>query len=125
MNSNPEVVIFFVLGIFVGMLFSQVWKILTRPATQDGVDEAPPGNHRYRYDNTKMVFAVRTDLKMGKGKIAAQCGHACLGVYESAKRRDSDYWQRSMSDWQESGTKKICLKVKTEDELVEIYKNAK
>lgn len=32
----------------------------------------------------KMVFVVRADLKMGKGKVAAQCGHAALGAYEQA-----------------------------------------
>ncbi|KAJ1508563.1 Peptidyl-tRNA hydrolase protein 2, mitochondrial, partial [Coelomomyces lativittatus] len=32
----------------------------------------------------KMVFVVRTDLGMGKGKIASQCCHACLAAYEQA-----------------------------------------
>ncbi|OHT08237.1 putative peptidyl-tRNA hydrolase 2 [Tritrichomonas foetus] len=27
------------------------------------------------------VFIVRRDLKMGKGKICAQCGHAALGLF--------------------------------------------
>lgn len=26
----------------------------------------------------KMVLVVRTDLKMGKGKIASQCSHAAI-----------------------------------------------
>jgi PTH2 family peptidyl-tRNA hydrolase len=30
----------------------------------------------------KLVMVVREDLKMGKGKIGAQCGHATLGAYE-------------------------------------------
>jgi PTH2 family peptidyl-tRNA hydrolase len=29
----------------------------------------------------KLVMIVRTDLKMGKGKIAAQCCHAAVGAY--------------------------------------------
>ena len=29
-----------------------------------------------------MVLVVRADLKMGKGKIGAQCGHAVLGAYK-------------------------------------------
>lgn len=29
-----------------------------------------------------MVLVVRSDLKMGKGKIGAQCGHAVLGAYK-------------------------------------------
>lgn len=28
--------------------------------------------------STKMVLIVRTDLKMGKGKIASQCSHAAI-----------------------------------------------
>ena len=31
---------------------------------------------------TKMVMAVRMDLKMGKGKIAAQCCHAAVAAFK-------------------------------------------
>ena len=31
-------------------------------------------------DEFKMVLVVRNDLKMGKGKAAAQCSHATLGI---------------------------------------------
>ena len=31
---------------------------------------------------TKMVMAVRMDLKMGKGKIAAQCCHAAVSAFK-------------------------------------------
>jgi PTH2 family peptidyl-tRNA hydrolase len=34
----------------------------------------------------KMVLVVNQELKMGKGKIAAQCGHAVLGAYKRAKK---------------------------------------
>lgn len=34
--------------------------------------------------NHKMVFVVRTDLGMGKGKIAAQCCHAAVMCYQKA-----------------------------------------
>ena len=36
----------------------------------------------------KMVMVVRTDLKMGNGKVAAQCCHACLGLYKSQLKKD-------------------------------------
>ena len=38
------------------------------------------------YQDVKMVLVVRNDLKMGKGKLGAQCGHATLGTYSVAKR---------------------------------------
>lgn len=34
----------------------------------------------------KMVLCVNMELSMGKGKIAAQCGHATLGAYKRAAR---------------------------------------
>ena len=36
---------------------------------------------KYPLDHIKMVLVVREDLKMGKGKIGAQCGHATLAAY--------------------------------------------
>ena len=36
---------------------------------------------QYPPQEIKMVMVVRDDLKMGKGKMGAQCGHATLGAY--------------------------------------------
>uniref|UniRef100_A0A183ENL0 peptidyl-tRNA hydrolase n=1 Tax=Gongylonema pulchrum TaxID=637853 RepID=A0A183ENL0_9BILA len=36
----------------------------------------------------KMVFVVNMSLKMGTGKLAAQVGHATLGVYRLAQRSE-------------------------------------
>jgi peptidyl-tRNA hydrolase, PTH2 family len=54
-----------------------------------------------------MVLVVRNDLKMGKGKIAAQCGHAAVGAYETAQRKLPQIVRR----WQNSGCAKIAVKV--------------
>ena|SRR3990167_1284525 len=35
-----------------------------------------------RLSDPKMVLVVRTDLKMGVGKIASQCSHAAVMLYE-------------------------------------------
>ncbi|XP_041761952.1 probable peptidyl-tRNA hydrolase 2 isoform X2 [Anopheles merus] len=69
----------------------------------------------------KMVLVVRNDLKMGKGKIAAQCGHAAVGAYESGVRNTPAAIQK----WQNGGQAKIALKVDTEEAMMEIYRTAK
>nr|XP_040241008.2 probable peptidyl-tRNA hydrolase 2 [Anopheles coluzzii] len=69
----------------------------------------------------KMVLVVRNDLKMGKGKIAAQCGHAAVGAYESGVRNTPAVIRK----WQNGGQAKIALKVDTEEAMMEIYRTAK
>uniref|UniRef100_A0A182XX79 peptidyl-tRNA hydrolase n=1 Tax=Anopheles stephensi TaxID=30069 RepID=A0A182XX79_ANOST len=69
----------------------------------------------------KMVLVVRNDLKMGKGKIAAQCGHAAVGAFESGLHNTP----KAIRKWQNSGQAKIALKVESEVALMEIYRSAK
>jgi len=66
----------------------------------------------------KQVIAVRADLQMGKGKMAAQAAHASLGAYRNA----SAY---ARNEWEESGEKKVVVKVKDLEELMHFYKKAK
>lgn len=68
-----------------------------------------------------MVLVVRNDLKMGKGKIAAQCGHASVGAYETGLKKCPQLVHR----WNSSGSAKIAVKVESEQELNEIYRKAK
>ena len=62
----------------------------------------------------KMVLCVRTDLKMGKGKMCAQCGHATLGAYQDSL----DACPSAVKVWETIGQAKIALKVQSEDELL-------
>ncbi len=71
---------------------------------------------------TKMVLVVREDLKMGKGKIGAQCGHATLGSYKQVKKLaegGSKFWKKVLDSysWGMGLHKKICLKANSEQEL--------
>ena len=72
-------------------------------------------------EEIKMVLVVREDLKMGKGKIGAQCGHATLGAYRAvqSKAKDSEFWRKVIENysWGMGLHKKICLKVTSEQEL--------
>ncbi len=38
----------------------------------------------------KQVIIIRTDLKMGKGKIGSQCAHASLAAFLKAKKDPLD-----------------------------------
>lgn len=76
-------------------------------------DTAPRGQY-------KMVLVVRNDLKMGKGKIGAQCGHASVGAYQSGMQKMKAVMRR----WENSGCAKICVKVESETELMNIRRGA-
>ena len=69
----------------------------------------------------KQAVVVRTDLQMGKGKIAAQVAHASLSAAEEAMRRRAEWYEA----WKDGGQAKVVLKVKSEDELREIHKKAR
>ncbi|KAL0709621.1 hypothetical protein Bca4012_016599 [Brassica carinata] len=72
-------------------------------------------------DDFKMVLVVRNDLKMGKGKIAAQCSHATLGLYKKLVRRAP----KALTCWEECSQPKVVVKIETEDEMLELQERAK
>lgn len=57
-------------------------------------------------DNYKLVLVIRTDLKMGKGKIAAQCAHAAVAAYKAATK-----YPEFLYAWEKCGQAKITVKV--------------
>ena len=76
--------------------------------------------------NTKQMIVMRRDLKMRKGKIAAQSGHACLNAVLMALRKEDRLEDLTegpggialrptakaptpLSVWLESGTAKVCV----------------
>lgn len=61
---------------------------------------------------------VRTDLKLGKGKLAAQVAHAAVESFLKTPEKDQ-------KKWIDENQKKIVLKVKNEKDLIEIYEKAK
>lgn len=60
----------------------------------------------------KQCIVIRGDLKLSKGKSAAQAAHASILSYELSKRRDKRKWKMQ-------GQKKVILKVNS---LEDIYK---
>jgi PTH2 family peptidyl-tRNA hydrolase len=68
----------------------------------------------------KQVLVFRADLKMGKGKIAAQAGHAAISAADEAHKRHRTWWDA----WMFEGQRKIAVKVKDEAELAEVERQA-
>lgn len=62
----------------------------------------------------KLALVVRTDLGMGRGKIAAQVAHAavCAAV--------RNYGRPAFTAWLREGQPKVVLKVADEDQLGEV-----
>ena len=88
-----------------------------------------------------MMIVMRRDLKMRKGKIAAQAGHACIEAVLMALKKEERLGELELtaegmalktagkpvtpiSDWFEYGCAKVCVYVDSEEALMEIAKKA-
>ncbi len=67
-------------------------------------------------EECKMVIVMRTDLKMSKGKIAAQAAHAAVNCAFASKKKDP----KNFDKWMSEGQKKVVVKVNSEKELFEV-----
>ncbi len=66
----------------------------------------------------KQAIVIRNDLKMSKGKIAAQSCHASVNCFKKSDKND-------ISKWESSGAKKVVLKVNSLQDLLELNTIAK
>lgn len=90
---------------------------------------------------SKMMIVMRRDLKMRKGKIAAQAGHACIDAIlmalnkegrmndlevtsEGLALKSTDKQSSPLSDWFTCGSAKVCVYVDSEEALLDIAKKA-
>jgi len=72
----------------------------------------------FRY---KQVIVFRSDLRLSKGKIASQAGHAAVSATEETRKHRKEWWKA----WIGEGQCKIAVKVKSEKELLQLEKQAK
>jgi pyroglutamyl-peptidase len=92
LRSNPELVIETIFS-----LESASAPALAPVAPLPSRGLRPPPS----FDEYKMVLVARNDLSMGKGKLAAQCCHACLGSYKVAQ--SYDFGQSMLDTWEATG----------------------
>lgn len=69
----------------------------------------------------KQVLAVRTDLGMGKGKLAAQCAHAAIAAMQKAHERGRGAWVHA---WLAQGQEKIVVRVEGLQALCDLFERA-
>jgi PTH2 family peptidyl-tRNA hydrolase len=83
----------------------------------EGQDEPPPEPD----EELKMVLCVRQDLKMGKGKLAAQCCHAAVACFHQSASRQPLVTRQY--EWY--GAAKVALKANDEATIRQIFDAAR
>ncbi len=76
---------------------------------------------RQEVSEAKQVIVLRTDLKMGKGKMVAQGAHAAVKSAFNAMSHNKTWFDR----WERQGSKKVVCRVESEQQLVEIFQEAR
>ncbi|MFH1588821.1 MAG: peptidyl-tRNA hydrolase Pth2 [Candidatus Diapherotrites archaeon] len=71
--------------------------------------------------NYKQIILVRTDLKMGQGKVGSQCAHAAIEAYKKTLNKDP----QAVQEWENTGMEKVVLKVESKQELLEWFQKLK
>ena len=88
---------------------------------------------------SKQMIVIRRDLKMRKGKIAAQASHACVEAtlmalarehrLEQVRVTEDENWvyldhadedTSAITNWFDAGVAKVCVYVDSEEELLEL-----
>jgi PTH2 family peptidyl-tRNA hydrolase len=72
----------------------------------------------FRY---KQVIVFPSNLRLSKGKTAAQAGHAAVSAAEEARKHRKEWFK----NWFKEGQRKIAVKVKNEKELLELEAKAR
>lgn len=71
-------------------------------------------------DELKQVIVMRKDLGMRKGKMIAQACHGSIKAYAEALGRNPSETKR----WMNHLSKKICVSVNSEEELLAVHQQA-
>lgn len=106
------------LGWSLRVRFGMVPKNLTSETNTDTGTETSILGESGEY---KMVLVVRNDLKMGKGKVAAQCSHAAVSAYKQIQKRNPQV----LKEWEYCGQPKVVVKAPDEETLIELLTHAK
>lgn len=118
-NSSVYISVGLGVGLLVGwFLRGRLRSKITVLSSKNGSNEIVCGSDSGEF---KMVFVVRNDLKMGKGKAAAQCCHAAVSAYEAVSRTDPEMFRK----WRMYGQPKVVVKTESEESLLQLAREAR
>jgi len=110
-------------GTLVGFLIGYtIWRQKFKNSSDD--DDVQIFYESDKNSNSKdyrLIMGVRNDLKMQKGKVAAQCAHAAVAAYVKAMKRAPN----TLKKWIKYGQAKICVRIENEEEMLELRQLAK
>eukprot|EP00930_Biecheleria_cincta_P079215 TRINITY_DN66979_c0_g1_i1.p1 TRINITY_DN66979_c0_g1~~TRINITY_DN66979_c0_g1_i1.p1 ORF type:complete len:234 (+),score=60.97 TRINITY_DN66979_c0_g1_i1:29-703(+) len=102
----------------LGTIRQIVREELDRDSDEEGDDsESDESDEGDGEDAWKLIICVRHDLSMSVGKVAAQVGHAVHYAVTNCRWRDLQAWERC-------GSKKVSVKIDSEDQLFELKRQA-
>jgi len=126
LQAEISIPLWVLLGVIViAVSFAQIWTTRkVKPTCADEEEGEAKSSSSFKQHGLKdapfkMLLCVNTTLGMGKGKIAAQCGHATLGAYKLSTK----YNKSGLQWWETTGCAKIAVKV-SEEEMQEIEETA-
>lgn len=109
------------VGVVVGFLIRRsIPRLLMRSKPSSMNSAAEFVENDSLSTDCKLVLVVRTDLKMGKGKAAAQCAHAAVTAYKQAQKKEPYL----LKLWLMTGQWKVVVKADNEEEIIELQKKA-
>ena len=114
----PNTVVAIIIAVVLILMSSKFYKFVKSSAT------SAASKIMFSGGDMKQVFIVRTDLEMGKGKIAAQCCHAAVKAYRDLSKAGSEA-QKAIESWEWQGSRKVVVKIEGEQELLDIIASAK
>eukprot|EP00096_Caligus_rogercresseyi_P007610 TRINITY_DN25553_c0_g1_i1.p1 TRINITY_DN25553_c0_g1~~TRINITY_DN25553_c0_g1_i1.p1 ORF type:complete len:199 (+),score=27.89 TRINITY_DN25553_c0_g1_i1:186-782(+) len=100
-------------------------ELLSKILNELGVDSDESDDSEENAPSFKMVFVINDSLGMSPGKIAAQVGHATLGLYRTIKTSEQKFSCEDLTYWEESYERMIVLRGDTTEELLELIQKAK
>lgn len=126
-NFLPGLVVGFLLGLLVELPKRSGWNSKrVQPTTPSlSAKKNRGGGSRADFapatgEELKMVFVVRQDLKMGAGKVASQCAHAAVGIYDELMKSQRQLLQK----WEQCGQPKIVVTCKNQPEMNDLRTRA-